>query len=246
MAIVVFQLGGIATAHAGLIITSETTFDDGFSIGMTSGSFTDTSGGVFTSSAFSGSSAGTNPLIGSWSLAGDGVTYDGVTTSNVSNDYFAIGIDTSIGIENTHATDIFQVVFEFMFNNQVEASGVDAFSDSEFTIFEGANEEYFTDLISDTANGNQGGTGGSGGVVSESATVDFSYTLNPGETINLALALTIEGEDFAGGFVNADFDQSFKIKSLTNLSDSTPNDVPEPSTMLILISALALLIRRKL
>lgn len=243
--VLIIQMGFIATAHAGLIITSNTEFDDAFSFGLTTGSFSDTSAGVTQTSTFSDFTATINPLMGTWSMAGDGVVFDAMTDGDITDDAFAIGIDSSVQLFNSHATDIFQVVFQFMFNNQVEATGGDAFSDSEFTIFEDGSEIFFTDLISDSLNGNNDGSG-FGGVLSDSGSMEFMFTLNPGDTINLALSLTIEGEDLAGGFVNADFDQSFKIKSLTNLSDSTPNDVPEPSTMLILISALALLIRRKL
>ena len=223
-----------------------------------SGTMTVTVGGTTTTTTYGatstgfleGSTVGADPLMGTLTDIGDGFGVTGTASGSGATDNaeFAIGADVVMTITNTSALDIFQVTVGIAYGNMVNSGGTDAYVDSEFTLDSRllpapppGTEEFFTDLITDTVNGNEVGgipTGGFGGPLADSGTDTLVLTLNPGDSYILEGDWTMEGGTFTAeseAFLN-DFDVQLTIDEV----------VPEPATLgLLFIGGLALLRRRR-
>ena len=237
----------LSVAHAipfasGLIITGDTTFDNVFSFGPTSGDFSVVSGGSTTTSTYADFSViGANPLGGSLTDIGDGFGFTGIASA--TDEEFAIGIDTAMSLTNSSASDIYLVTFKLSYSNLVNADGGDAFADSELTLDSEMNldgnitEEFFTDLKSDTFFGDEIGgglTGGFGDILSESGDMFLSFTLNPSDFLDLNMIWTLEGGDFDGALAEAELSAFISI-------DSVVVKTPLPGTLFLVGIGLILL-----
>lgn len=240
----------LSVAHAipftsDLSITGETAFDDTFSFGNTSGDFSVVSGGGTTASTYSGSSVtGANPLAGTLTDINDGFGFTG--TASATNDTFGIGFDTNLNIFNNSLVDVYEIVFKLSFSNRVNATGSDAVSDSELTLGSngGVDDLFFSDLVSDTVNGNSddgNGTGGFGGILSASGDEFFTFLLNPSDMIDLDMSWTLEdfSGDYAGGLAEADLSAFLSVYSVTQQGGPAP--VPLPATFFLVGLGLILL-----
>ena len=213
-----------------LVVDATTTFDDVFSFGPTSGSFSLTSGGVATNATYSGSMATANPLTGPLTQNFDGTGFDG--SASATDQDFLIGFDTLVTVFNDEAV-VKEVQLRLDYSNMVNADGDDAFAHSNLFLFDNINpgDIFFSDLTSDTLNGDLIGadlTGGSGEMLSQSGAVVFSYLLNPLDTLELNMIWTLEGGDFASGLAQADLSANLTI-------------VPLPGALLFMVSGLLLL-----
>ena len=173
------------------------------------------SGGTTTTSTYSDTGSGSPTVVGSDPLSGTltdtgdgfGATGSATATGNAADDgEFFAGLDIVMTIANTHATDIFQVTIVTTFTNEVDSSGADAYVDSEFTLDRRllpapppGTEEFFTQLVTDTVNGNEVGgnpVSGLGGPLTDSGTDTLVLTLNPGDTYVIEGDWTMDGGAF--------------------------------------------------
>lgn len=213
-------------------ISGETNFDESFSFG-TSGSFNKIVGGTDTTSTYTGNTVtGDNPLTATFTDLNDGLGFTG--TASATNDIFGIGFDATINVTN-NSLNVIGVIFNLVYSNSVNAQGSDAVSDSELLLFDDSGEIFFSDLVSDTFNGNENNgvsTGVFGGALAHSGDLLFTYTLNPSEQVNLDLIWTLEefSGDYAGGIAEADLTAFLSIDTV----------VPLPGALLLMISGMLL------
>lgn len=230
-------------------ISAETTFDAGNSFGAGVGEFSLISGATTITNTYSGGTAvGSNPLSGALLNTGEGIGFTGDVS--VVDEEFLIGFDSLISLENTSASVIYDIIFKLVFSNSVSASGLDAYADSEFVVFLGDPQEFFSDITSDTAFGNE--VAGvrvdprvNGGTLTESSTVFFNYVLNPSDNFDLSLFWTLYGGDFASGSSQASFSQFLSVESVIARSVPPVPSVPAPNGLSIFILALAGLVARR-
>lgn len=213
----VFFAFHLSIAHSvpfatGLVVTGDNTLDAGF-LYNGSGTLDITLGGSSSNHVY----PGTISTGGSLTDINDGVGFTG--TAGVTDDEFAIGIDTVMSLTNSSASDIYEVAFRLSYSNFVEASGGDAYADSELTLGSngGFDDVFFSDLFTDTVNGNEVGgnpVAGFGGPLSESGDFTFDFLLNPSDILDLELSWTLEGGDFASGYAGADLSAFLSIDSV--------------------------------
>ncbi|MDO8941047.1 MAG: hypothetical protein Q7U98_17980 [Methylicorpusculum sp.] len=229
------QMASAALFNSNISITGTTTFDTGFSFGPTTGQMTNTIGGTPTTTSLAGSIAtGNNPLTGNLTHIGDSYSFGG--SGAATDAEFAMGIDSLITITN-NSTSLFEIIFQLDYRNFVTSAGSDAFADSEFSVSRDGTEIFFTDLVSDTVNGNTIGgntASGLGGNLSESGLFQIVLLLNPSQSTTLDSFWTLEGGDFATG--NAEFDSlfSFNLISVTDKTTQPPSPVPTPSALALI------------
>ena len=212
-----------------LTISGSVTYDTGFALADNTtsfgGIFSTTEGGVTSTSSFDGSGiTGDNPLLGTLTDIGDGFGMTaGATGVPVSE--FGIGLDLWLDITNTSATTDYWITFELDFSNFVDSDGSDVYVDSEFTLDDSVGEIFFTDLVTDTLNGNEVGgvpTGDYGGPLTDSGIFTFAMFAGPGDSLFLDGALTIEGGAYECHYVS-DFSAEITVV----------NVVPVPGALLL-------------
>ncbi|MDQ2696674.1 MAG: PEP-CTERM sorting domain-containing protein [Pseudomonadota bacterium] len=224
-----------------LTITGSVDFDNANAVAdgnvTQTGSFFTTEGGVTTSSTFSGTTVtGDDPLPGTLTDLDDGFGISADVDAAFDSEFFA-GIDIVIDVANTSATDTYKVTFKIDFSNLVDADGADAFAESEFIVDSPPGTEvFFSDLLSDTVNGDEAGgmsTGTAGEVQSESGMVFFDVIVAPLTTAQITADWTLDGGVFADpGAAIADF---FGFISVDNVMNQTaPPGVPAPATLVLL------------
>ena len=235
----------LSIAHAvpfnpNVVITGSNTFDDANSFNG-SGGFSIVSGGATTASTYDAASEvspmGGNPLAGALTDAGDGFGFTGIASAT---DYaFLIGFDTEINIIN-NSSFMQQVVFRLTFSNMVNADGDDAYAFSNLFMFDdiSADDIFFSDLTSDTLNGDLNGgdptvAGGFGDVLMENGDLLFTYIMNPSDEVNLFLSWTLDGEDFAGGLAEGNLNAFLSVDRV----------VPVPGALWLMLSGMLVLIR---
>lgn len=227
----------------GLSVSGSVTLDTGFTVNG-SGTLDATVGGSSHNLAYPGT-VSINVAPGGISDINDGIGFTGQayeTASDLGPGEFAIGIDSIMSLVNTTVSSIFDVTFKLSYSNLVEAGGPDAFSDSELTLGSngGFDDIFFSDLISDTLNGNEIGgnpAAGFGGELSEAGDLFFSFTLNPSDILDLEMVLTLEGGEFADGFAKADILAFLSIDQV----DVRSTAVPLPGTFVLVGLGLILL-----
>jgi hypothetical protein len=204
-----------------------------------SGTMTVTVGGATTTTSYvDGIASGANPLMGTLTDTGDGfgIAGNAAAPPSVDDSEFEVGIDLVMTITNSSATDIYEVTFGIAYINSVNSAGTDAYVDSEFTLDRRAAadpppgiEEFFTDIITDTVNGNEVGgnpVAGFGGPLSETGTDTLVLTLNPGDSYILEGDWTMKGGAYADSTSEAyleEFDLQLTVQDVRY--------IPEPSTL---------------
>jgi len=235
-----------------LAINGSVMFDSGYAAMKSAGSSAQsgvlavTEGTSPGSSTFSGASvSGSNPLLATLTDIGDGFGFSGLASASgtaLAAGTFGIGVDIGLNLANMSATDAYKITFNIDFDNRVNAAGGDAYAHSNFGIFDRANNQtiFFTDLLSDTVNGNQNGgqpiAGGPGGSIIENGLASFSVTLAAGKSMvfdptSHDLAWTLDGGAYsAGSTSSASLDLFLSIASVENLTQP-PTPTPEPATL---------------
>ena len=221
-----------------------------------SGTLTRIIGGTTTTTTLNGTVVtGADPLTGSLTDFGDGFGI-ALNASGSFNDATA-EIDELFGdylftITNNSLIDTFIVNLKLAFDNRVDASGDDAFAQSEISLdnVTSAAEIFFSDLSSDTVNGNEkyvfpsftNVASGSGGALTDIGSLILSFTLAPGAVVNLgdgSFELNVDGGVFTPGSFSAAVSTLLTVDSVVK-QQTPPPTVPEPETLFLLGAGLAL------
>lgn len=222
---------------------SDNTFADDTATG--SGAIGLISGGASSLTTFdgTGSVVGSNPLIVNLTDIYDGVggnaTFSGTNTSE-----YLTGWDLTMDLQNSSATDTYQVNFRIDYNNSVNSSGADSYAQTLFTLGTAENDDdiFLSYLLSDTVNGNDNtalNASGFGGSLSEVGPYLFSINIDPLQTLNLFGSWNFEGGVYEDpgtdpGTSLADIDSFISIIGVENLTPPPPPDViPEPGTFFL-------------
>jgi hypothetical protein len=241
-------------ANAGPIspvsVTGQVSFDDSFldTYNVTvNGNYEAIEGGVTSTSLFTESGVNTgndNPLLGTLTHTGDGfgieANVNGVSLPDPDYDpYFvSVGLNLSMGLTNNSLTDSYRVTLAVDYENEVNASGDDAFASSGFFLYDSSTDLFATQVISDTFFGNERNgelLSGFGGFVDDSGLELIVIDLLPLQMVSLMGDWTLEGEDVSSGVngvIDSLFDVFVSIQSVENLEP--PTTVPEPGTLLLL------------
>lgn len=207
------------------------------------GTLSRTIGGATTTSTMNGVAVtGAHPLGGTLTDIGDGLGIFFNTGGAFPAENPLIGGDYTIDITNASATDTFKITFKVNFSNTLDASGGDTFAHAllsvqDVTLDPTVFELFFTDLTSDTLNGNmKNGTtlGSSGGPLDDSGMAFIDLTVAPGATIHLKAPQNMRGGAFvADSQYSAGLDTSLAVSAVLNITPPvTP--IPEPGTLLLL------------
>ncbi|WP_085298799.1 PEP-CTERM sorting domain-containing protein [Cognaticolwellia mytili] len=197
--------------------------------------------------------SGANPFGGGFTDYGDGLGIDAsaLSTLGIGNVRDFI-FDFDFSLSNNSATDFYKIYFELVFSNSVNANGADAFVDSEINLFDSAsNEIFFSDLTSDTANGDEKNgafLASAGASLTDSGTFLFDFTLAAGATNSFSALLKMDGGGFTSDALFSASSSAFiRVVGADNLTNSpTPTPVPEPSTLILFAAVIGLLkIKRK-
>ena len=243
----ILSISTLSTVNASVIVSAQTAIDLCACTGPVDGDFSIIEGGTTTTSTYSGANVTSGSAILSGSSLnnnGDGIGFSGSAALN--DDYFSVGFDSFMDIENTSATTTYDVILKLVFSNSVAASGTDAYAYTDFFMDLNGVEEFFTYLYSDTVNGNTIGdtdTGNDGGALSESGTLLFNDTLNPLETLQFVLSLTVDGRDlWSDGSVSFDFSQFLSVESIQ--AQGVAQDVSAPASLFLFLMAITGLVAR--
>jgi len=227
-----------------IAITGEISFATGYALvtgnATQSGGFSVAQGGVATTSTFADTTvSGLNPLLGTLTDFGDGFGNNVSATASAQDSHFGIGNDITLNISNSSLTDTYKITFKIDFSNSVDSGGADAFVHSVYDIRNPSNTEvFFTELITDTVNGNtKNGVSDVtlGGLVEDIGISFFDVVIDPGQSLTYIGAYTLwnnSGVYSRTGSASADFSAFLSVDAITNLTNP-PITVPEPSTMLL-------------
>ena len=233
---------------SGVYITPETTFTGNMSVGANA------------------SQVNPSSLPGALDVVGDNtsnvaitdtdqkISFNSLLESNAP-DYQLVAFDFSMYIENTHATDTFELNFVFDFSNLVSTFEVKngGFSRSLISLYDNTEEFLYSDIISDADYGN--GRNGAllappyGGIVEDSGYLNFSRTLLAGESLTISGVLEASFGYIASGLSPAS-QSSFGALALNDVRQiqvgQPPTTVPEPSSFILFLSIFFLSIRSKI
>ncbi|MDA3789434.1 MAG: PEP-CTERM sorting domain-containing protein [Desulfobacula sp.] len=204
------------------------------------GGYSKKEGGADTGSTYNatGITSGLNPIYADFTALGDGFGLSGAVDTQYDSE-FLVGIDFGLILVNQSLTDDYKVTIQVDYSNWVDAGGGDAWADSEFTIDDSSGERFFTDVISDTVNGDEfnGNLLASfGDKVSDIGPQVFDVLLNADTFETLSGAWTMEGgtpSADANSIALADFSATVSIMGVENLSSPNPI-IPEPGTIFLL------------
>jgi hypothetical protein len=161
-----------------------------------SGTLQSVIGGVTATSAFSAIPSSISPaaLAGSLAATGDGfgalLAMSGTSTGGATQTD-GLFVDYLLNLANNSATTTFTVVFRALLDNQVAASGADAFAFSQISVLDNAlNEVLFSDHRVDTVNAGSNFS-------LDSANDTFSFVLAPGASLSFTALQSQRGGAFA-------------------------------------------------
>ena len=253
-----------------LSVTGTLTFDTAFAdpgsgapspyaisgTGAQSGTMAVTAGGAAATTTYSGFSvSGSNPRTAALTDLGDRIAISSASASSTDSGTFAVGVGSptvptqmALKVHNNSATVGYHMSFTFGIDNQVGSNGPDAFAHSQFSLSDNSGEFKFSDLTSDTVNGNVKNTvsGGTGGPVTDSQSGTFSYDVLAGGDLNLHGFWTLEGGSFAsGGTASSFFDVFVNLTDVAPLNQPPTNPAPIPGTLALLGLGLGALARAR-
>lgn len=201
------------------------------------------SGGVSSTADFTDLtfSSGSSPLTRNLTDLQDGIGARHAASGTDNGTAGLLGINYSVSLNNSSATETFVINFLAEIINAVTATGSDAFATSKISILDPTSTEVvFSDHRVDTAN-----TGPSNNFALGSASNAFSITLAPGASATFTAAQDVEGGVFAPGQFSADMTAFLKINSITSRGGPT-NNVPLPGSLpLVALGLAALLAARR-
>ena len=188
--------------------------------------------------------SGPNPVSTILSDIGDGMGIAfvgaGDTLGEEVTDFFG---DYAFGLGNASLVNSFVVTFKVTFDNTASTTGPDSFAETALTMDNDttATEVFFTELTSDTFNGNDVNgvdPGTVGGTVTDVGPSFFDITVGPGASIDLAGLISLRGGAFGvPGTFGADIDTFVSIDGVATLAIGGP--VPEPATLALFALGLA-------
>jgi len=245
-------LGSVIDAHAtplpaDVAISGDLEFDTGNSdvVGSAtqSGTLRATVGGGNTDTTYNGVTVtGANPLVvGGFTDTGDGLSIFGSAAGSVIGDEFLTGIDLTMTLVNSSATDTYEVVIGIAYDNQADADGDDGFVDSEFTLDDPVpTEVFFSQVVSDTYYGDEKNgilLASFGDLITDIGSTTLTISLAPGASTTLDGAFTLEGRLYESGALSGSFDFSLTIDEVNNVTN--PPGIPEPTTLALMGLGLA-------
>jgi hypothetical protein len=210
-------------------------------------------GSTITTTLNGGTISGSDPLSGTLSDIGDGFgigfNASGASVPSGEGNENPTALRPLFGeleltIQNNSAIDSFLVSLQVDFSQAVDASGADAFAQTEI-LLELANniQEMSSKIVSDTLFGNQefastdGNTnaaeGTFGGPLSDNNVLTLVYWLDPGDVVNLGSdshEVTLLGNAFKGSF-SASTEVLVTVGSVEKVQEQP---LPEPGTLLLL------------
>lgn len=216
----------------------DTTYVQEVGVANVEGSIFDTVVGLTSGSAFNGNMiVGANPRFGQLTDVGDEVGLGAVGLASTDGSFQATA-DLGLSISNDSLTDVFQVEIEVAFANRLFATGQTAWIESNFVIGDSLGGVVQSAISSSTVRGNTYNGSlidGFGGLVEDGRVLGLTYTLDPGESVDVV------GQWAFGGAVLGDealvaldaFGASFKIGSVTSVGTVSGQPVPEPTAALV-------------
>lgn len=242
---------GIASAAPvpiDLIINGSVTLDttnsaDALGGSAQNGTLRHVSGGMSTTSSFSGDPAGLAPsmLSGGLSDTGDGigVRFDMSGMAAGAENSVGLFADYALALANNSLTETFTIVFRAFIANAVSASGADAFAYSDISVKDGANNEIlFSDYKADTLDPGQNFT-------LDSANDFFTVVLAPGASANFSALQKQRGGVYQPGAFSASLDAFLTIESVRGSGGGNPIPLPGSLPLVGLGLALLALARRR-
>lgn len=227
--------------------------------GAQSGSMRVTAGSVAGFTNYSNAAVGgPNPRSATLTELNDGIAISGSSASaGGTGGTFAVGIGNpsappsaqtmAIHVHNNSATTAYSLTFAFILSNIVDARGPDAFVHSQFSLRNGATEIRFSDLTTDTINGDTILTDPSVSlaILTDNRGESLTFNVAAGADLDLNAFWTLEGGSFAAdGVARSIFATSLSLTAATP-STQPPPTVPLPGTLWLLGLGLAALARVK-
>ena len=183
---------------------------------------------------------------------GDGLGVAAIIDGEASSQADDFIFDIDFSLKNNSLTDTYQIFFELVYTNNVNAEGTGTFIDSEIALFNSVTSEVFvSDLTSDTVFFDQkNGTTLTtlGDALNDTGTFAFDFTLSAGASDSFSGLLKMDGSGFAAnGTFDGDSEAFIRILLAENLTPPPPPvGVPEPSIVFLILSAvMGLIIKRR-
>lgn len=204
------------------------------------GTLTSRNGGADSTAGFAGAPSG-GPLTGALTQTGDGIGVHFQASGSSANGDSTAGYlfaDYTFDLANSSATETFTLVFKALYGgagNKTNATGVDAFAESLFSVFDTAsNEVIYSDFFSDTVNPGNNKSAASG-------SDEYTLSLAPGQSASFTAFQKMRGGAFDRGAFDVDLDAFLRLESIQSDRVPPPNDVPTPASLPLTLTALGLL-----